>query len=400
MRITIVSSIFAPSWGFGGPVRLLHELSLGLAKAGHSVTVLTSNASDGSVTPNAGTVTECGVRITRLPVWSQKWARERKIFLAWNTSRHFAQAIRRADVVYVGCTRDPFVLAGAWYARRFRKPYLVSAFGTLPGGNDRLKTALRPLFDGVFTRRVLSGARSCLAQTDHEADLYREIGVSPDRIRLIPLAADGSRFQVLPPRGEFRRLVGLHDQDRIVLFVGRLHYLKGVDTLIRAFVTARKTDARLKLVVVGRDDGDEQRLKAMAASLSVSSDIVFTGPRYGVDAVAAYADADVFVLSPRYFEETTLAGLEACFCGTPVVVTRQADIPSLQDMGAGHVVENCEHEIASAILRVIQTEEVYGSYRRRAREFAYAKLEWSVVLPMYEAAFRDAITSTKAAGEA
>jgi glycosyltransferase involved in cell wall biosynthesis len=70
---------------------------------------------------------------------------------------------------------------------------------------------------------------------------------------------------------------------------------------------------------------------------------------YGDDRFAAYADADVFCLTPPHWEETSVAALEAAACGTPVVVSEQADIPGLQEAGGGFVVPLRHEDIRAAV---------------------------------------------------
>jgi glycosyltransferase involved in cell wall biosynthesis len=64
----------------------------------------------------------------------------------------------------------------------------------------------------------------------------------------------------------------------------------------------------------------------------------FLGPLYGDERFEAYVDADVFCLTPRHWEETSVASLEAAACGTPVVVTEQAELPGLAPETGGFVV--------------------------------------------------------------
>ena len=71
----------------------------------------------------------------------------------------------------------------------------------------------------------------------------------------------------------------------------------------------------------------------------------FAGPLYGSDRFTAYGDADVFCLTPRHWEETSVAALEAAACGTPVVVTEQSEIPGLDASGGGFVVPLRREEI-------------------------------------------------------
>ena len=90
----------------------------------------------------------------------------------------------------------------------------------------------------------------------------------------------------------------------------------------------------------------------------------FAGPVYGDDRFAAYASADVFALTPRHWEETSLAALEAAACGTPVVVSEQASIPGLGEAGGGFVVPLERGRIAGAIGEALVRSPELGSNAR------------------------------------
>ena len=113
------------------------------------------------------------------------------------------------------------------------------------------------------------------------------------------------------------------------------------------------------LAVVGRDDGQLDELRSRFAPLFAAGAVRFAGPLYGSDRFAAYGDADVFCLTPRHWEETSVAALEAAACGTPVVVTEQSEIPGLGASGGGFVVPLRSEEILAR--RV-------GGARRRSRD--------------------------------
>ena len=84
----------------------------------------------------------------------------------------------------------------------------------------------------------------------------------------------------IPPRGSFRRKWGL-EENRIILYLGRIHERKGLNLLIRAFNQIR--DDKLKLVIAGPDDHYLKRLKKLISDLGLEESIILTGPLYGFD---------------------------------------------------------------------------------------------------------------------
>ena len=144
--------------------------------------------------------------------------------------------------------------------------------------------------------------------------------------------------------------------------------MKGVDVLIKAVKPLLKKDKYLKLMVVGRDDGEEDNLRRAIPS-ALNKQVIFTGPLYGKDVMYAYNTATCFVFTPRYYEETSLAALEALSWGVPVITTYEADIPYLEEYRAGFVVENELKVIQRSIMEVLKkVRKNRKDIKRRAKK--------------------------------
>ena len=104
--------------------------------------------------------------------------------------------------------------------------------------------------------------------------------------------------------------------------------------------------------------------------------IRFVGPLYGRDRFAAYADADVFCLTPRHWEETSVAALEAAALGTAVVVTEQTDIPGIATSGGGFVVKLDPAAIRCAVVAALESPRM-GELASAHVRGQHAKSRWS-----------------------
>jgi glycosyltransferase involved in cell wall biosynthesis len=133
--------------------------------------------------------------------------------------------------------------------------------------------------------------------------------------------------------------LGLPDAVPVILFLGRIHRLKGVDRLLRAFARIAPHHADAHLVIAGRDDGALPDLRRLASALGVEARVRFPGPIYGDARYNAYRRADLFAITPTHFEETSLASLEAASVGTPLLLGGEAEAPFLDEYAAGWTVE-------------------------------------------------------------
>lgn len=350
---------FAPAWAYGGPPRVMFDYATGLVARGHDVDVFTTDVLDdhARATPRRETIE--GVDVRRFANVSNELAWRTKKYLPRRLFGALLQASSHYDVLHVTDTRTYVAAAAHLASRARRRPLVVSAFGSMPRSHG-LRGAVKDTYDLALVRPMFRRSPLLLAQTSHEATLYQELGGRADAIRLLPLP--------LPPieapavRGSFRARIGLGASDPLLLFLGRINHLKGVDVLIESVEPLLDDGATLALV--GRDDGQLDELRARFASRFGSARVQFVGPLYGDDRFEAYADADVFCLTPTHWEETSVASLEAAACGTAVVVSEQAELPGLAPETGGYVVPLDREAIRAAVSAALADPELGERARR------------------------------------
>jgi glycosyltransferase involved in cell wall biosynthesis len=283
--------------------------------------------------------------VLRFPNLSNDLAFHLKIFLPLGMRGWLAQHLADYDVVHLF---DARTMLNAWASRIAVErdvPFVLSVWGSLPRGAG-WRAAIKARYDRRNGPIQLGRAAALLAQNDHERRLYLEYGADRGRVRLWPLGVDPDEIAQAPPRGELRRRLGLGDEP-LVLFVGRIHELKGLDPLLRAFAAGAPADA--KLVIVGRDDGFLARARALAATLGIAPRVHFPGALYGKDVLPAYVDCDLFAITPTHYEETSLASLTACALGRPILINDRCGVPWLDEYEAGLCVAHSVDRIAAAL---------------------------------------------------
>jgi glycosyltransferase involved in cell wall biosynthesis len=356
VRILQVTPYFAPAWAYGGPPRVMYDYATGLAARGHEVTVFTTDVLDEHERAAPAREELDSVVVRRFPNVSNSLAWRRKKYLPRGLGAALRREIGGFDVVHVADARTVPTALAFRAARRRGVPLCLSVHGSLPGSTGLRGTA-KAAYDRAFVGPMLASAALLLAQTEHEARLYVEAGGREDAVAILPLPLD---VDACTPAAGFR---GMPDDARVLLFLGRIHRLKGLDLLVGAVEPL--LDGSVVLAVVGRDDGQLRELESRFARLVDSGALRFLGPVYGDERFAAYSAADVFCLTPRHWEETSVAALEAASCGTPVVVSEQAELPGLEAAGGGFVVPLDGGAIRSAVERALAGGDEMGA---RARE--------------------------------
>jgi D-inositol-3-phosphate glycosyltransferase len=212
-------------------------------------------------------------------------------------------------------------------------------------------------------RKALAAADLVIAATPAEqADLQWLYEVRSDHICVIPPGVDLDRFQP-GDKASARAGLGLPADEKLLLFVGRIEALKGIDTLIRAaHLLMSEGFKHFNVKIIGGDVEEEldllgsemQRLRSLARELGVQDWIEFAGSRTQDELPAWYAAADVVVM-PSYSESFGMVALEAMASGRPVVASRVGGLAYLvQDGLTGyHVQEGNAHELAHRIAALL-----------------------------------------------
>jgi len=238
---------------------------------------------------------------------------------------------------------------------------------------DRPEPELRIRVEGEIAQQ----ADLLIASTpDEAADLSLVYGADPGRVFVVPPGVDLSMFQPID-RTEARRKIG-YRSERLLLFVGRLERLKGVDVAIRALALLRdRSHDDVRLLILGEDsprsdeESEKERLKAIAAAEGVQDRVDFLGSVAHHELPFFYSAADVCVM-PSYSESFGLVGLEAQACGTPVVGSDVTGLRSvLRDEVSGYLVAGHNPAAyAEKIGRLLENPEQAQQMGRRGRLLA------------------------------
>ncbi|HEY9089934.1 MAG TPA: glycosyltransferase [Anaerolineaceae bacterium] len=206
-------------------------------------------------------------------------------------------------------------------------------------------------------RQVLRNADALIVATLAEkSQLQFLYNASARKMTVIPPGVDTTRFYPIP-HDEARAVIGIPSDDEMILFVGRIEPLKGVDTLIRAVAHMHETGVLQRyphyLSIIGGDpeatpekmNQEMVRLQRMCRELGIGDMVVFHGKR-GQDALPYYYSAASMLVVPSHYESFGMVALEAMACGTPVVASQVGGLAFLvQDGVTGFVVPDGEPDI-------------------------------------------------------
>jgi len=278
-------------------------------------------------------------------------------------------------------------------SRKFGVPYVIQAHGAAEpkvAARNTGHVLSQVLFDYSVGRRIANSASRVIAYHETEAAQYLSQGVSANRIVYMPNGIDLSEYGNLPERGCFRERTGISEDERIILYLGRLNRIKGIDILVSAFAKS-ECRSQSRLVIAGPDDGARSALETQILQLGLKDRIIFTGILTGKDKLQAYIDADVYVLPSRY-EAFSLTIFEALACGIPVIVSDRCGASRIVREGnAGCIVQPNDVEMSMAIDRLIGDNHLRGVLGKNGQRLVRENYSWETVARKLEDVYSQVI---------
>lgn len=231
--------------------------------------------------------------------------------------------------------------------------------------------------------RVVAATQAELAQIQW---LYRS---DTNRVAVIPPGVDTARFYPIR-KDEAKEFVGIAHSDRMILYVGRVEPLKGLDTLLQAIAVLKEQGLQDILGVIsvigGEPDASPEQMttemghiKALRESLELGDMITFLGKR-DQDTLQYYYSAAEVVVVPSHYESFGLVALEAMACGTPVVASETGGLVFLvRDGETGfHVPAGDAQALADRLRRLLLDEELRQRLGQNAADYAQS-YAWPLV---------------------
>ena len=306
------------------------------------------------------------------------------------------QAFVREEGLHYDLLHSHYWLSG-WAALELRKSWhvpVIQMFHTLGRMKNRIaqdeaerESELRLEVED----RLIREADYLVAATPAErVQLLWLYDADMHRIRVIPPGVNLKHFHPIPQQEALRK-IGVPEAGRMLLFVGRIEPLKGIDTLMRAISILKQEAPHLVenlcvSIIGGAASGDESppdremlRLKQLREALGLDDLVTFLGSK-SQETLQYYYSAAEAVIMPSHYESFGMVALEAAACGTPVIASEVGGLAYLiQDGVTGfHVPTNDPAELAGKICLLLENEdlrrEMSAAAIRRAREYAWPRI--------------------------
>jgi glycosyltransferase involved in cell wall biosynthesis len=384
MRLVHVVDRLDPS--DGGPPAVAARLAAAQALDGHDVTIAAH-------TPEC-TIEELTSAYDRIPGFGavrQTFCEESSLFerLSAASALH-SMPVRfgGADFVHLHGIWRPLLLRTAQYCRGAGLPYAITPHGMLTRWAMSQKRAKKQLGMSFGWRRALSQATFLHYLNSGEHDESSKLGLTT-RVVIRPNGVSIAEMSALEPVDPaFAAAL----PRCYLLFLGRLHYSKGIDVLCEAFQRLAATHANLHLIIAGPDFGYARRLHELIAQIAHGTRVHQIGSVYGANKLHLLRHA-LCLCQPSRQEGFSVTILEALASALPVVTTEQANFPELQAAGAGIITALASDAIAAAIDTLILDPELRVRTGIAGRELVAERYDWSTIARNMTEVYIDAIQS-------
>lgn len=360
----------------GGTSQVIPEIANGLARHGVEVEIATmgsENQPDDYLT---------GARhgnLSSLSTW------------LWNNVENY-------DLVHLHAVFSPSISIASRIARRKKIPFVITPHGMLePWGLTHKAWKKRPYLRFV-ERATLNAAAGIHALTLNEVEQLRDLKITAPAF-IVPNGIHIENFGKLPPTEIFTNLYPQLTGKKILLFMGRIDYKKGLDFLVSAFAKLHREGQANDwcLVVAGPDlVGYRSVIENLVRAENIEPHVVFTGMLAGEVKLAALNAAHLFAL-PSRSEGFSIAVLEAMAAKLPVVISEACNFPEVAQANAGVVIQSGVDGLSDALGGLFESHESLSSMGERGHQFVSENFTWAAATAKLKSVYADIVANRRIA---
>lgn len=377
----------------GGISRVVHDLSHRLIKDGHDVTVVTYREGDLTYYEN-----DKGVKVYRV----DNYMITPNNFTDWIMQLNFNLISKATELINTEGKYD-VIHAHDWlvtYAAKTLKqsyniPLVSTIHATEAGRNSGIHDDVQRYINDTEWLLTYESTEVIVNSNYMKCEIQRLFGLPFDKINVIPNGVNLNLYNGIERDYDFRRKYAM-DNEKIILYLGRLVYEKGVQNLISAMPKILEHYNDAKLVVAGKG-GMLDELKAQVKNMGIENKVYFTGYLDSKSVQKMYKCADVAVF-PSTYEPFGIVALESMLSGTPTVVS---DIGGLNEI-ITHGVDGMKsyagnaNSIADSVLSLLFDAGLGSKISKNAKAKVKSNYNWNKIAQDTHYVYERAICQSEA----
>ncbi len=396
MKILMLSWEYPPRI-VGGIARVVYDLSHKLVKDGHEVTVVTYQEENSLEFEN-----DKGVKVYRV----QNYMIHPNNFTDWIMQLNFNLTAKATQIINEQGGFD-VIHAHDWlvaYSAKtlkdaFQIPIVSTIHATESGRNSGIHDDVQRYINDTEWLLTYESTEVIVNSNYMKCELQRLFGLPFEKINVIPNGINLNNFSGIDKDYDFRRKYAM-DNEKIILYIGRLVYEKGIQHLISAMpkIINGYNDAKL---IIGGKGGMYDELKQQAKALGIENKVYFTGYLSSKDVQKMYKCADIAVF-PSTYEPFGIVALEAMLAGVPTVVSDIGGLNEIVEHGVNGMKSyagNC-NSIADSVLSLLYNHQLCDNITKNAKNKVKNDFNWNKITEDTHFIYEKAICQTVAEKQA
>ena len=377
----------------GGIARVVYDLSKTLLKDGHDVTVVTYREGDAPYFED-----DKGVKVYRV----DNYMINPNNFIDWIMQLNFNLVAKANELIAKEGNFD-VIHAHDWlvaYAAKtlknsFNIPIVATIHATESGRNSGIHDETQRYINDTEWMLTYEASEVIVNSNYMKNELQRLFGLPYEKINVVPNGVNLNLFNGVERDYNFRRRFAM-DNEKIILFMGRLVYEKGIQHLIAAMPKILNGYHDSKLIICGKG-GMLDELKAEANALGLGQKVYFAGYMNGKDVQRMYKAAEIAVF-PSTYEPFGIVALEAMLSENPVVVSDVGGLNEIvqhRENGMKSYAGN-PNSIADSILELLYDHKLCADITKKAKNKVRNEYNWSKIAQDTHFAYQKAICQSVA----
>ena len=392
MKILMLTWEYPPRVG-GGIARVVYDLSRTLLKDGHDVTVVTYKDGDAPYFED-----DKGVKVYRV----DNYMINPNNFIDWIMQLNFS-LIAKANEIIAEQGNFDVIHAHDWlvaYAAKTLKnsyniPIVATIHATEAGRNSGIHDETQRYINDTEWMLTYEASEVIVNSNYMKNELQRLFGLPYEKINVVPNGVNLNLFNGVERDYTFRRRFAM-DNEKIILFMGRLVYEKGVQHLISAMPKILNGYHDSKLVICGKG-GMLDELQAQVNAMGIANKVYFAGYMNGKDVQKMYKAADISVF-PSTYEPFGIVALEAMLSENPIVVSDIGGLNEIVQHRENGMKAYCgnPNSIADSILELLYDHKLCADITKKAKNKVRNEYNWNKIAQDTHFTYQKAICQSMA----
>ena len=381
----------------GGIARVVHDLSKRLIKDGHEVTVVTYRDGDSPYYED-----DKGVQVYRVDNYMIK----PNNFIEWIMQLNFNMVAKASEIIAKEGKFD-VIHAHDWLVANSAKtlkhayqiPVVATIHATEAGRNSGIHDDTQRYINDTEWMLTYESTEVIVNSNFMKGHIQGLFGLPFDKINVIPNGINLTTFNSVERDYDFRRQYA-SDNEKIILYMGRLVYEKGIQHLISAMPKILNGYNDVKLIIAGKG-GMLDELKAQADRMGIGNKVYFTGYLNSKEVQKMYKCADIAVF-PSTYEPFGIVALEAMLAGVPTVVSDVGGLNEIVEHGVDGMKSYAgnPNSIADSILTLLYDHQLSSNVAKNAKKKVKEEYNWNKIAQDTYFTYQKAICQTMAEKQA